>query len=466
MQVIFPVCKGVQRLLGDQPIRCGKYKSSVYNYFLQFENDWYVYNSCSRAFAQLTEEEYNMLRQGISIDGLPVNNEQIETLISSRYLMQEETDETDSYIQIAGLISDMTYCEDITSYTILTTTACNARCFYCFESDFKPVSMSEQTARDLAEYIAEHCGKKTVRLHWFGGEPLCNIKAIETIVGILKEKKIPYVSDIITNGYAFDEDIIKRARNQWQLKRAQITLDGMAEEHNRRKNFQVKDANPFDEIIKNIHLLAENGISVSIRLNFDQNNIESIQNLIQYLIANFKGKKNIHAYPSMLFDACGAWNANRTESESKSLQDYLQEFNITLANAGLLSYGRLSRGFKIYHCGSNDPRHRTVNPDGRFSVCHNYSDTCVYGDIYHGITDRVLFDKWMKNVKVREKCVGCKWLPECTSFDQCPTVHSDCDKDVQRKTKFLLEKEIEKWKESEVKRPEKGRYSFDSFDWT
>lgn len=34
----------------------------------------------------------------------------------------------------------------ITNYTILTTTGCNARCFYCYEKGTKPVTMTAETA--------------------------------------------------------------------------------------------------------------------------------------------------------------------------------------------------------------------------------------------------------------------------------------------------------------------------------
>ena len=38
----------------------------------------------------------------------------------------------------------------ITGFTVLTTTDCNARCFYCFEMGKRRFSMSEETAHDVA----------------------------------------------------------------------------------------------------------------------------------------------------------------------------------------------------------------------------------------------------------------------------------------------------------------------------
>lgn len=52
------------------------------------------------------------------------------------------------------------------SYTILTTTDCNARCFYCYELGRSRIPMSEQTAHEIADYISA----PKVNIHWFGGE--------------------------------------------------------------------------------------------------------------------------------------------------------------------------------------------------------------------------------------------------------------------------------------------------------
>ena len=69
----------------------------------------------------------------------------------------------------------------ITGYTIFPTTDCNARCFYCFELGRSRVPMSQETALKTAEYIKNHCGDKSVSISWFGGEPLFNQEAIDTI---------------------------------------------------------------------------------------------------------------------------------------------------------------------------------------------------------------------------------------------------------------------------------------------
>ena len=81
--------------------------------------------------------------------------------------------------------------KSITGYTILTTTGCNARCFYCYEKGTKPVTMTAETASKVVRYILAHRGEEKVNLSWFGGEPLYNVQVIDQICKELKSMRSP-----------------------------------------------------------------------------------------------------------------------------------------------------------------------------------------------------------------------------------------------------------------------------------
>ena len=153
--------------------------------------------------------------------------------------------------------------EHITSYTIFTTTDCNARCFYCYEMGRSRIPMSAETAHKAAAYIAAHCGGEKVHLHWFGGEPLFNKQVIDIICTDLAEKGIVYESMIISNGYLFDGATVEQAVSHWKLKSVQITLDGTEEIYNRSKAFIYKDGkSPYQVVLANIQRLLDAGVSV------------------------------------------------------------------------------------------------------------------------------------------------------------------------------------------------------------
>ena len=115
----------------------------------------------------------------------------------------------------------------ITHYTILPTTACNARCYYCFEKGTKVETMTEQTANDVVEFIKKHHGGEKVSILWFGGEPSLCPNRITQISNGLRVNGVKFVSQMISNGYAFDEGLVEEAVNNWNLRFIQITFDGI-----------------------------------------------------------------------------------------------------------------------------------------------------------------------------------------------------------------------------------------------
>lgn len=117
----------------------------------------------------------------------------------------------------------------IRSHTVFATTNFNARCPYCFENGVAKKNMSEQTARDVAEYILSNQGEaKKLYVIWFGGEPMLNVKAADTIAATIKSSisnDVEFRSSMYTKGYLFSEEAIEHAICYWNLKAAQITLD-------------------------------------------------------------------------------------------------------------------------------------------------------------------------------------------------------------------------------------------------
>ena len=96
--------------------------------------------------------------------------------------------------------------------------------------------MNEDTAEAVAKFIIKSYNGKKVSIQWFGGEPLCNISAIDKICTYLTEHKISYKSTMTTNGYLFDNEVVKKSVDVWNLQSVQITLDGLAETYNKVKN--------------------------------------------------------------------------------------------------------------------------------------------------------------------------------------------------------------------------------------
>lgn len=434
-------------LLGDQAAVQGSYKPSKFNYVIEYDERTYVFNTFTRAIYRLSNEEASLLKE--EVVSFNSTGECLEkSLIEKRLLVPPQLDETASYIAMCDMLAQGDTRNYIDDYTILTTTGCNARCFYCFESDFTPISMTISTAEKLGRYIIDHLEGDHVVLHWFGGEPLCNTSVMDKVCEALQNCGIKYSSSITTNGLLFNEKNVERAATTWNIKSLQITLDGMPEEHNRRKNYLANNCNPFAVTISNIHRLINRGIAVSIRLNFDSNNFEDIFSLCDYLHSEFKDEKLLGVYPAMLFENCGPWDAGRLTEEQFQLVEKLILLRDRLQELGMFEPPQLDPQLKYKKCGSNSTTHRTINPDGTFSPCHNYSDKCSYGSIFEEITNEALYHTWMGNTTVNDKCSHCTFLPECTAFQMCPIKRTSCVCEISD----LVERQLRKIIKSHHKR--------------
>ena len=163
--------------------------------------------------------------------------------------------------------------------TIAPTLDCNFRCVYCFENHIHG-AMSEDVQNAVIDFIkARVQNLKHLSICWFGGEPLLS-KAIikhlsEEIIAICNEKRINYSASIISNAYLIDNNIIADFK-QFKINDIQVTLDGTEKIHDARRK-TVSGKSSFWTIVNNIKLLLENDISVSLRINIDNNNVSCVE---------------------------------------------------------------------------------------------------------------------------------------------------------------------------------------------
>lgn len=150
------------------------YKSK-YNYIYKRKNDWCFYNTLTGAICLLDEtykkmyDEFNFKNQ----------NEVLNSMIKNGFIRHNEYDE-ESIVNF----SRARHClNDNSMYLrILTTTSCNARCRYCYEKGMKKQSMTLEVAEQISKFILKQPRKEKIYIHWFGGEPLLNIKVIDKVM--------------------------------------------------------------------------------------------------------------------------------------------------------------------------------------------------------------------------------------------------------------------------------------------
>jgi len=143
---------------------------------------------------------------------------------------------------------------------IITTTACNFRCRYCYVGNQEPSIMRWETLKKGIDLAFMKYPIKNI--HFFGGEPLLNKDVIYKAIKYISNN---YSDDIIysmaTNGSLIDQGFIDRIQDVKFI--VAVSIDGPPDVHNLcRKN---KNSLPsFKDVMRGVELLKNGNILFSI----------------------------------------------------------------------------------------------------------------------------------------------------------------------------------------------------------
>ena len=416
-----------------------KYRLNRYVMVENFEDRIVLYNGFTRSLIDMNEEEYN------NCINVTRDIDYVDYFFSNYFVVPEDYDETKVLREVMEKAKTPINEDTLKKthlYTILTTTGCNARCFYCYEKGIKTKTMNQETAEKIATLIVRRYNqyKEKVQLHWFGGEPTLNYKVIDTICEILKANNVDFYSDIISNGYLFNEELAKKSKELWNVETAQITVDGTAEVYNKTKAFIYKDdPNPFKTVIGNIRNLISNGIRVLIRLNVDLYNAEDLKKLIPQIYEEFGPDQLITIYTHLIFEGYGV---NRTEEHLKKAVDAIIEIDDVLDQYGYTSKIGNGNGIPNHHCMSDGGHAITFSPDGYIGLCEHYVDKEFVGHI----DDPENFDmEVVKKFREREEdldiCSDCSNYVDCIRLSMCEDL-CNCNEQVKRWRENQIRKKV------------------------
>jgi len=312
---------------------------------------------------------------------------------------------------------------NITEFTIFTTTACNARCFYCYERGRQQKPMKADTARKVADYIITNAAKtgKDITLSWFGGEPLVNEKVIDIICQKVQDAGFNYRSSMISNGFLFKEKKLDKYINLWKLKSCQITIDGTEEVYNKTKNYKnIKGKNPFRIIIDNIKFLIKNGIHIGIRINIDNYNLSDVKTLIYYLYNEFELSKHNKAMSIYCWPIFEEYDYHRTDEENKMLYQGLKEIDDILHELGIYGDKELPGDIRYTHCMIDNGHAVLIGTDGDIGLCEHYSEDNFWGHIDDpSKKDMDMIKSFMEYMEPTEICKDCPLVPQCLRPKKC-----------------------------------------------
>lgn len=171
------------------------------------------------------------------------------------------------------------------------TEQCNFRCVYCYE-DFEIGRMSNDVIEGIKSLIEKCMPKiKSLRLSWFGGEPLLAYSIIENISNFAllngQGRDINVNGNMTTNGYLLTVDMMRKLL-ALKVTHYQISLDGEKNEHDKTRK-KANGEGSFDSIMQNLLNLKQTDLefNIMLRIHVTKSNYFSVERLAVFLKENF-----------------------------------------------------------------------------------------------------------------------------------------------------------------------------------
>ena len=413
------VIKTIQN--NKKPNLNGEYRLSSFVYVHPYEDGCLIKSTLTGQIFRLTDAEYRDLQ------GFDLSSPEVLELVRYRFVVEKQFDELAQYLLVLNVMRAMyKTAPGIGTFTILPTTACNARCVYCYEEGWQSKTMSKETADRVIDFICRTKQDGKIRLGWFGGEPLCGASLISYLCRALKDREVEFDSSIITNGTLFTPELAREAVELWGLKQAQISMDGAREDYEARKCYLQPELYNYDKAMEAAAYLSDLGVSVTLRCNYDQENLPGVQAFFDDCKTRFQGRNNISVYMEQLFQSADTGESASLCIEADKLLRYAQENHLYPRN---LPSGKL----KLYYCMADSNRKSLIiDPVGGLHRCESRIDDEPIGTIF----DETLPPVPAPGDQVAEICKTCPFLPDCTPFRKngCSLKSAGCRTKMELKT--------------------------------
>lgn len=416
------------------------YKMSNYIFQKEVENgDVVMYNSKTGAVVTVEKENKGLVDNILKIPDDFTDHEYFVPLSQNGFIIDNEYNE---YNDIKAKYDSNFFNDRLINIVMLPAEFCNFTCPYCFIYNYKNKTMSESVYKNIKNYIRKQTesfkttGKKyTLRITWFGGEPLLKKDRIFTFMDELHSEfddSCNIISNIVTNGYELSYDVFNRLFNKG-ITNFQVTFDGAKENHDQLRKLKNGQGS-YDMIINNLKDIVKNikqddKFSFAIRINFLKNTYEKIFGLIDDLFEIFGQDKHFTVYCRPVYNfATKRDDINQIKSNIFSISDGLTIQNVFSQYIAQKAHsGKEYRMINDYlplptvsWCSEDNTYSTIIGSDGSIYICDSLvgdENVCV-GKLQDGGTINYN-DKsraWRKSVFEYEnfdECNKCKCLPIC-----------------------------------------------------
>jgi uncharacterized protein len=401
------------------------------------DSNMLLWNTRSGAFSVIPAVRRLQTEQMLKKNGFAGELDTLgQYLLKRGYLVPAEESELDSVLL---QMYQQHFREDGLELILLSSEDCNFRCRYCYE-DFPRGTMLKSVRDNLKTYVERAAPRlRHLAISWFGGEPLYGWEAVEDLAPFmndLAEKHgLSYGSSMTTNGYLLTPEKA-RALFSWNMRKFQLTVDGLADQHNKSRPGRDGSAT-WDTIMHNLLSLHEmpDPFFINLRLNVDLENAPHLREYIDFLAATFEGDERFVLAIKNVGNWGGSNDSNLTIQSSKQASATQEQVEAYSEQCGISHSTILdSNSFGAGACYAARPRSFIVGANGNIMKCtivldkdkYNVVGTLEDGGIMK--IDETLHKKWIEpSFALDPDCQTCHLLPSCQGIS-CPLIRHNTGK--------------------------------------
>lgn len=388
-------------------------KFNLFNTVLPLsEKSSLIYNAYSDSFIVFNSKYEEAVQT--DFPKLQAHNPRLaQLLIDTKCYIENETDEFEQLKQL----SDEILSNERSYFAIINPTlACNFKCWYCYENHLPGSKMTEETKNRVfalfGNILKENQALQSFSIGFFGGEPLLYFKSIVLPIiryhaELRKHHGLTGSIAFTSNGALITPAIISELA-RYENVSFQITLDGDEEAHNKVR-FSGNHKGSYQTIINNVWQLLRNDIAVRIRINYTQDSIPSIKNILTDIKSMpSKIKKNLE------IDFHRVWQDRDKDqrAEAEGIRETVDAF-IGAGFKAIFNY----RDEMFSACYGDKKNTCVVNYNGDIYKCTAKDFTSENRDGYLDENGQIVWEnpqEYRRSLKLKNKpCHSCRIAPLC-----------------------------------------------------
>ncbi|MGD8190190.1 radical SAM protein [Brevibacillus ginsengisoli] len=380
-----------------------------------------LYNSYTGGITAFSPEEREEVMEALqgNQDGSTLTELQ-QKLVDMSYLVPADADES----RRAKLLFQQVNRADFLHLAILPTEECNFRCTYCYE-DYARGKMSDETINGIKKYVLSKAPTlQHLAVTWFGGEPLAAADVVEELSSFFSETcavhNVQYTAEVLTNGYYLSGELHEKLVS-WNTKQYMITIDGPEAIHDVRRALQ-DGGGTYQVIMDNLKQMKQTNLDfeVALRVNFDNDNLPVMDELIDIFAQNFAHDRRFQIYFRPVGCMGGKNDAHLPICDLQIKDQKIWELTQKAIDRGLTMSSLIENSLMPLGstCYCVKPHSFVVGSDGSLYKCSVAFNDPInqVGKLTPDGTMEIDIDKfahWVSSDELDETCSNCFFRPAC-----------------------------------------------------